>query len=442
MNIVVLNDSGSVNGGAAKIALDGARALASVGHQVHLVCGTGSVSDGLRGQPNLTVHHLAIRDIATDPNRLRAMAIGIWNPASSKYLGELLDSLDPQSTVVHVHNWTRTLSVSAVRSAIDRRFAVIFTLHDFQLACPTGTLFRHNLEEKCTLKPMSASCICTNCDRHSYQQKLWRIGRHAVQQRICRIPSAVKHFVYYSQLARDVLAPFLPNHAVFYWLPVAIDMEQAPPANVYNNETFLFLGRLVREKGPELFARAAAAEQVQCRFVGEGIARESIERANPKAILSGWVSHHDGLQALRSARVLVFPSLWYETLGLTVLEAAGNGVPSIVPDSCAARQSVVDGVTGLYFRSGDERDLRAKIALLKNAELAARMGKAAYDLFWTPPGNGIDLHRQRLERIYKQALDSRESPSTANESKTGSHSAENILLREEPAFVHDRGSQP
>jgi glycosyltransferase involved in cell wall biosynthesis len=227
----------------------------------------------------------------------------------------------------------------------------------------------------------------------------------------------VKHFVYYSQMSHDLLREYLPHDAAYYWLPNAIETEYAPPAAVRANNVFMFLGRLAQVKGPEMFARAAAAEQVPCRFIGEGTAREAIARANPQATLSGWMSHRDGMQALRTARALVFPSLWYETLGLVVLEAAAIGIPSIVPDSCAARESVVDGVTGLYFRSGDESDLRAKIALMKDPEVAGRLGHAAHERFWTPPGCGIELHRQRLEKIYTQVLAARLGAAEGSDTK-------------------------
>ena len=404
MNIVILNDSASVNGGAAKIALEGARALASAGHQVYLVCGAGPVAPELQDQANLTVHCVGEYDIVQDPNRLRAITRGWWNPASRRHVATLLDSLPPRDTVVHVHNFAKALSSSVMRAALDRGFELVVTLHDFQLGCPTGNLFVHQTQQKCTLEPMSGACIRTNCDVRSYQTKLWRVGRQAIQNHFGQIPGRIKHFVYYSQMAHDLMQSQLPRDAAFYWLPNAIDIDYAPPANVPANDTFFFLGRLVKEKGPEMFARAAAAERVPCRFIGAGMARDAIAHVNPQAILSGWMSHSDSMRALREARALVFPSLWYETLGLVVLEAAAIGVPAIVPDSCAARESVVDGVTGLYFRSGNEANLREKIDIMKDPEVAGRMGKAAHKRFWTPPGCGIELHRRRLERIYSQVL--------------------------------------
>jgi glycosyltransferase involved in cell wall biosynthesis len=410
LNIVLLTDTASVTGGAAKIALDGARALARAGHQVHLVCGIGPIAPELEGVANLQVHCLGQFDIHEDPHRLRAMTRGWWNPTSRKYVGELLDGLKPQNTIVHVHNWTRALSASVARAAMDREFQTVFTVHDFILACPTGTLFLQNRQKICNLRPMSVACICTNCDVRSYHHKLWRVGRQLVQDRIALVPSGARHFIFYSQLAQDVLCSYLPPDSNFYSVPNAIEMDRQAPADVSKNEMYVFLGRLTPEKGAVMFARAAAAERVPCQFIGEGVTREAVACANPQAVLSGWKSHRDGLKALRQARALVFPSLWYETLGLVVLEAAGNGVPSIVPDTCAARESVIDGVTGLYFRGGDEVDLRKKIAILKDPAVADRMGKAAYERFWAPPGWGLELHRRRLESTYSKILESHMTP--------------------------------
>jgi glycosyltransferase involved in cell wall biosynthesis len=294
-----------------------------------------------------------------------------------------------------------------IRAAMEREFPTVFTLHDFVLACPTGTLFLQKTQQKCTLRPMSTTCICTNCDTRGYGHKMWRVGRHLVQDSFGLTPSGARHFIVYSQTAKDLLLPYLPKEAKFYSVPNAIEMSLGEPADVCANETFMFLGRLTPEKGPEMFARAALAEGAPCLFIGDGLSRGAIARANPQAVFSKWMSHSEALKTLRQARALVFPSLWYETLGLVVLEAAGSGVPSIVPDTCAAHESVIDGVTGLYYRSGDEGDLRAKIAVLKDPVVAARMGKAAYEKFWAFPGSSLELHRHRLVSAYREILASR-----------------------------------
>lgn len=407
MNVVILSDTGKVNGGAAKVALDDARGLSRAGCNIVFVCGAGPVSTELTGMPNVTAHSMGEFDIVDDPNRLRAAVFGLWNPRTYGKVREILKPLDPDQTIVHLHSWTKALSSSAVRAAIDGGFDVVITVHDFLLSCPTGTLFLQNEKRKCDIRPMSVKCVCTNCDVQSYQHKVWRVGRKIVQTQFGRIPSGIRHYIVYSETPQKLLERHLPKGAVFHRIRAAIGLEKLGAAKVRENRDFVFLGRMTQEKGVEMFARAAAAEAVPCAFMGDGPMRGSVLEANPAAKLRDWGGPAEAIGALREARALVFPSLWYETLGLVVLEAAANGIPAIVPDTCAARDSVTDGETGLHFKSGDEADLRRKIALLSDPERAARMGAKAYERFWAAPGWSMAYHTSQLLATYRNILSAR-----------------------------------
>jgi glycosyltransferase involved in cell wall biosynthesis len=93
---------------------------------------------------------------------------------------------------------------------------------------------------------------------------------------------------------------------------------------------------------------------------------------------------------------------------MVVMEAAALGVPAIVSDACAAREAIVDGETGLLFRSGDASDLAAKLDLLhRDSALAARLGLKAYERYWSAPST-IDLHTKQLIACYTQMLKRRD----------------------------------
>lgn len=404
MNIVLINDSASVNGGAAKVALTEAKALAESGHRVHLVAAFGPVAPGLKETKNLQIHLLDIRDVNSDPNRLRSMTLGIWNPQTYKYIAELLRSLPPNESVIHAHSWTRALSSSVLKAALDSGQPVVITLHDYLMGCPQGTFFRQRESRTCQLKPMGLSCLTKNCDAASYSHKLWRSARMFVQDKAAGVPRNIKHYIYVSNSSLQLLKPYLPAKSNHYHLPNPIDATQGAPASVERSAVFYFAGRFAPEKGALLFAEAAEAQGVPARFIGDGPQRDQIVRINPTAQMSGWLSSSDTSNALHNARALVFPSLWHEVLGLTVLEAAAHGVPSIVPKGCGAEESVIDGVTGFHFRSGDVQDLEAKIALLKQPTIAATLGKAAYEKFWSTAEWSIQTHVRRLELVYRDML--------------------------------------
>ena len=108
-------------------------------------------------------------------------------------------------------------------------------------------------------------------------------------------------------------------------------------------------------------------------------------------------------EAIGQARCLVFPSLWYETFGLVVDEAAARGVPTIVSDITAAAERVEDGVTGWIFRSGDQESLIARMQAVRDDALVRLAGQAAYQRFWSNPPDRAH-HVRGLLKIYEAVM--------------------------------------
>jgi glycosyltransferase involved in cell wall biosynthesis len=396
----MINDNAHINGGAAKLAIMEAAGLAERGHRVFFVCAVVPVDPALL-HPRIEVVCSEQYDLIANPNRLEGFVQGWWNLKAQRMIDQLIEQLDRRETVVHLHVWGRALSSSVAREAILARMPTVCTLHDFMLACPTGTFFLHPQQDICHLRPLSLACATCNCDTRSYPQKLWRVGRQVIQEHFGLIPSGLSDFIVHSALAHEIMAPYLPEGSSVHALTAYIESDRHPPAEPGENRNFVYLGRLVREKGVSLLARCAAAECLPLLFVGSGPLEADVRAIYPEAVVTGWVDRGAMLSHLRAARALVFPSLWYETLGLVVLEAAANGVPSIVPDTSAARELVIDGVTGLHFKRGDEEDLRMKMRQMQDLGFASALGRAAYDKFWASDYPSRDAHIASLENIYR-----------------------------------------
>jgi glycosyltransferase involved in cell wall biosynthesis len=101
----------------------------------------------------------------------------------------------------------------------------------------------------------------------------------------------------------------------------------------------------------------------------------------------------------RGARMLVFPSIWFETFGLVGAEAMSHGVPVIASRIGALADLIDDGVDGLLFEPGDPRDLALKVARLwGDPDLCRRLGQAARAkaaALWSPRS-----HFERLKSVY------------------------------------------
>lgn len=111
-----------------------------------------------------------------------------------------------------------------------------------------------------------------------------------------------------------------------------------------------FLGRLVLEKGLDIFADVCAElrrRDVAHRVlvIGDGPARDEFVASVPGAVLAGFQMGDDLGRAVASMDVLLNPSVT-ETFGNVTLEAMAAGVAVVAADATGARTLVDHGVTG------------------------------------------------------------------------------------------------
>ena len=112
----------------------------------------------------------------------------------------------------------------------------------------------------------------------------------------------------------------------------------------------VFLGRLVMEKGLDVFAETIVQlrkRQVPHKVlvIGDGPAREWFEDALPGGVFAGFKTGSELGQALASGDIFFNPSVT-ETFGNVTLEAMACGLPVIAAGATGASSLVNDGVTG------------------------------------------------------------------------------------------------
>jgi glycosyltransferase involved in cell wall biosynthesis len=401
LEVVILNDYASLTGGSTAVALASAVGLAARDLAVTFFASVGPVAPPLVGVPNLKVICLGQPELVKNPNRLQAFASGWRNTRALRALRQVLLTKSPRKTVVHAHTWSQALSPFALTVAREMGFPVVVTLHDFFITCPSGVFFVHPTREICRRTPLSRSCWCCNCDRRNYGHKLWRNARSVIQNRILKIPDKVSYYIGVSDFSLKIMRPYLPRATPVRVIRNPVDCLKTEPAPVAENRDFLFIGRFSNEKGAVLFAQAVQASGVAATFIGDGALMPTVRSICPQARFTGWLPPEKIRPYLRTARALVFPPLWYETLGLVVIEAAAAGVPAIISDQCAATDYIRHGVNGLHFAHGLVEPLsRQMMELDANHGLAARLGRAAHDWYWSNPWTS-DRHVSELLEVYQ-----------------------------------------
>lgn len=152
--------------------------------------------------------------------------------------------------------------------------------------------------------------------------------------------------------------------------------------------TFLYVGRLKRYKGVEVAIRALAVvrrerNDATLDIAGSGDDAPRLRRLAGELGLGeavrfhGFVDEERKLELYRTTWANLFPSP-KEGWGLTIMEAAGCGTPSLASDSPGLRDSVQDGKTGYLVPHGDPAALAGRmLELARNRELVEQLGRDA-----------------------------------------------------------------
>jgi phosphatidylinositol alpha 1,6-mannosyltransferase len=170
-----------------------------------------------------------------------------------------------------------------------------------------------------------------------------------------------------------------------------------------------FLGRLVLEKGLDVFADAidaARAKGVPLKVlaIGAGPARGFFEERLPDAIFTGQLTGNDLAVALASADVFLNPSIT-ETFGNVTLEAMACALPVIAAAASGARSLVQDGVTGRLSRPGDIAGFATALAdYQRDPGLRRRHGEAGLEFAKTMDWDEINA---AVMRVYERVIERR-----------------------------------
>lgn len=181
----------------------------------------------------------------------------------------------------------------------------------------------------------------------------------------------------------------------------------------HNGFTFVFVGRIVRDKGINELVAAfdrLHREHPETRLVLVGRREDNLDPVTPATLER--INSGNGIDAVggqsdvrpfyASADALVFPS-YREGFPNVVIEAGAMGLPSIVTDINGSREIIIDGENGIIIPSKNEEALyQAMKSFIENPEKVAAMAANARPLIASRYEQGYV--RQCLYDFYDEIL--------------------------------------
>ncbi len=172
------------------------------------------------------------------------------------------------------------------------------------------------------------------------------------------------HFIANSRTVADRILKAYGRHAEVIHPPIDLHRFRVSEEQ---EDYYLVLARLVSYKHIDLAVQACNSLGRRLLVIGDGPDRDRLEAgAGPTISFLGRLSDAEVEHYAARCRALLFPG--EEDFGMAPLELAAAGRPTIAYRAGGAIETIVDGVTGVFFDRQEHEDLAAAIQRFERME--------------------------------------------------------------------------
>ncbi|WP_158859056.1 glycosyltransferase [Lunatibacter salilacus] len=348
-----------------------------------------------------------------NPSRMLSQIFGLilspFNVRSYFQFKKILREIRP--TLVHIHNWHYTASPSLIWAAGSLGIPVVLTIHNYRLICPSATLFHRG---KLYLKSINSWGLLSAIKNRVYRDSFFATAFLALALKFNRKIGTWKKvdgFIFLNDFMRDIHHRALPDVAGvpnFIKPNFTVNIPLSSGCDISSRDGFLFVGRLSTEKGVEVLLQAFSESGLPLKIIGDGPMRGLVERyvsefAN--IIYVGYQKKEYILHAMGVSRWLVFPSIWYEGMPITILEAFMAATPVIASRIGSLPSIVKEGENGILFPPNEVNGLKDALKIAANMSLSDYSRYSVYcsDSFQKDFTEGENF--KELSKIYEKIID-------------------------------------
>ncbi|MBB1286134.1 glycosyltransferase [Flavisolibacter sp. BT320] len=310
--------------------------------------------------------------------------------------------------IVHIHNLHFAGSASVLYALKHKRVPFVTTLHNYRLLCPSAILFNDGqLYLKSVKQIFPWDAIRKGVYKNSKLLTFWVSITTKLHQCLGTWQLCSKYIVLTEHAQKVYLESKLglgENKLIIK--PNFCALPSVTPTS--RSEHFLYVGRLTEEKGVRLLLQVFSSNSYRLKIAGDGPLRQEVMQYSEKydnIEFLDIVKKDDLPDLLASCTALIFPSIWFEGMPLTIIEAFATGTPVIASKLGAMESMIENDFNGLHFEAGCPRALGAKLALWHNMNSLKKAtfyknAQATYKHHYTPEEN-----LEKLLSIYQSVID-------------------------------------
>lgn len=334
-----------------------------------------------------------------------------WNFEAVKKFENMIEDVKPD--LIHFNSLISPSILSVIKK---KKIPSIMTFHMMPSCCPS-TKFLYKNQHICnSFKCKNGNyfhCLLNKCRDNSIEQSLRKTILSYVYAKT-HVYDDISCFLCPSNALRDYVrqSNIIDNKEKIITINNFLIQKDIPSSPNYdNNGYFLFIGRLSPEKGVHFLLQAIKElpKDIKFHIVGTGSQEKFLKSYSKKNQLTnveflGFKNREEIQQEYQNCIATILPCNWFEIFGMTNIEAAFYGKPTIASNIGAIPEIVEHNKTGLLFEPTNVEALKECILnYWYDKNLVIEQGKNAYkkaNLLYTE-----DRYYDELIKIYNKVIE-------------------------------------
>ncbi|NGM66380.1 glycosyltransferase [Sphingobacterium sp. SGR-19] len=267
--------------------------------------------------------------------------------------------VDFKPDIVHIHNLHYAIGPWCIRSIYKLGIPIVMTLHNFRLLCPSASLFyQGEIFTQSIRQNFPWTAVRMRVLNDSFAKTFLTAFTYWVHRKLGTW-NKVSKFIVLSDFAKSLFLESTLSVAEdkFVVRPNSVDMT---PKRTIGGEGFVYIGRLSEEKGIVPLLSAFKHLPFSLAVYGSGPQQDIIEHFADKFKHIRYFGHQPSevlRTAINDAEALIVPSVCYEGMPLTIIEAYAQGTPVLASNIGILNKMVLPLYTGMHFNPYDKEDI-------------------------------------------------------------------------------------
>lgn len=262
---------------------------------------------------------------------------------------ELLKFGNPD--IVHVHNTFPLWTYSVFDFFKKKNVPIIMTLHNYRLIWEKLGLF--------------------NKDRKKYGYfKDSNIGSFIISKIINKKEDLLKNvskFITHTEFTKQEFSRYVIPENKLVIKPNFLNSTNKKIQSISEKNNVIFASRISKEKGILSLIKAFEKIDINLDILGDGPLFNKIKKKKFNNIkLHGNLPRDEVNNFISKSKFLVFPTEWYESFPMTILEAFREGTLVLASNIGSIKSIIKDKFNGILFEPGNTLDLIDKVKWILN----------------------------------------------------------------------------